>query len=167
MTTTDQTLTRLVIEWAARTPDALAVRAEDGALSYRQLDRMADDYAAALLIRGVRPGDRVLLWSHKSTRLVALMQGCLRRGAVYVPVSPANPPGRLTRIHDSARPTLVVADDGCAGRVEPGGWPNCPVATLDTLHAEGEGAAAPPRHQAAPDDLAYILYTSGSTGEPK
>lgn len=162
-----KTLPELVTRSAIRTPDALAVHGPDGALSYRQLDRLADEYAAALLVRGVRAGDRVLLWSRKSAQMVALMQGCLRRGAAYVPVSPANPPGRLARIHDSARPALVVADEELAGRIDPAGWPGCPVTTLATLAAEGEGTPPPPSHRAAGGDLAYVLYTSGSTGEPK
>jgi acyl-coenzyme A synthetase/AMP-(fatty) acid ligase len=162
-----QTLPELVIHSAGRDPAGPAVHGPDGALSYGQLSEQAGAYAAALRARGVREGDRVVLWSHKNTQVVALMQGCLRLGAVYVPVSAANPPSRLARIVTSAGPALVVADADSAARVQPGEWSLCPIATIDELRDDGSGVPVPPLHPARPGDLAYILYTSGSTGEPK
>ncbi|HWR48515.1 MAG TPA: amino acid adenylation domain-containing protein [Pseudonocardiaceae bacterium] len=161
------TLHQLATDSAARQPDALAVHGPDGELSYRELDRLAGTYAAGLAARGVRPGDRILIWSRKSTQVVALMQGCLRIGAVYVPVSSANPPHRLVRIHDSATPVLVVADEDGAARVDPDDWSDHPLTTLTALREEGVEAAIPVSHRAELDEPAYILYTSGSTGDPK
>lgn len=166
-------LHHLAADSAARQPDALAVHGPDGQLSYRELDRLAGTYAAGLAARGVRPGDRVLIWSHKSTQVVALMQGCLRIGAVYVPVSPANPPSRVARIHDNATPALVVADQDGFARVDQDGWPSRAVptgravTTLTTLRDQGAEADIPVPYRADLDEVAYILYTSGSTGEPK
>jgi len=161
------TLHQLATDSAARQPDALAVHGPDGALTYRELDQMAGTYAAGLVARGVGPGDRILIWNSKSTQVVALMQGCLRIGAVYVPVSSSNPPSRLARIHDSATPALVVADEDGAARVDSDDWSDRPLTTLTALREDGAEAEIPSPCQAELDEPAYILYTSGSTGDPK
>lgn len=155
----------LVRDSAVRRPEAPAVHDGDRTFSYAELDRLADGYAAALLERGVRPGDRVLLWAEKSAELVALMQGALRIGAVYVPVAPTNPPARLLLIAASCRPALIVTDGLAERDPATGPWAvGQPAAVLTELTGVAD---APPWHRPEPDDPAYILYTSGSTGEPK
>jgi clorobiocin biosynthesis protein CloN4 len=161
-------LHQLVIDSARRAPDAPAVRSAQGVASYRELDELADRYAAALHRRGVRPGDRVVLWTHKTLDAIALMQGALRVGAVYVPVSANNPAARVRRIAAGCSPALVVADADGIRRAGGSGWEaDLPLAAFDTVREEAPASAAPPVHAAEPDDPAYILYTSGSTGEPK
>ncbi|WP_330465403.1 amino acid adenylation domain-containing protein [Streptomyces longwoodensis] len=161
-------LHQLVIDSARRAPDAPAVRSAQGVASYRELDELADRYAAALHRRGVRPGDRVVLWTHKTLDAIALMQGALRVGAVYVPVSANNPAARVRRIAAGCSPALVVADADGIRRAGGSGWEaDLPLAAFDTVREEAPASAAPPVHAGEPDDPAYILYTSGSTGEPK
>jgi clorobiocin biosynthesis protein CloN4 len=150
-------LYQLVVESARRTPEAPAVREPNGrCLTYRDLDRLADRYAAALLDRGVRPGDRVVLWTAKSADAVALMQAALRIGAAYVPVGSSSPVVRVRTIVAECSPALVVTDayplDGCV--------------SVDDLHRGNESRSVA-HHPCAPDDLAYILFTSASTGLPK
>ncbi|MFI1568578.1 amino acid adenylation domain-containing protein [Streptomyces sp. NPDC020490] len=161
-------LHQLVIDSARRAPDSPAVRTSQGVHSYGELDELADRYAAALHRRGVRPGDRVVLWTHKTVDAVALMQGALRVGAVYVPVSANNPAARVQRIAEGCSPALVVADADGVRRAADAGWPDAlPLAAFDDVRDEAPAADAPPVHDNQPDDPAYILYTSGSTGEPK
>jgi amino acid adenylation domain-containing protein len=168
----NRNLQELVIAAARRGPDAPAVADADGTLSYGGLDAAADHYAAALRARGIRPGERIVIWGGKSVDAVALMQGALRAGVVYVPVTAANPPVRVAAIARDCAAALLAVDESTAPRVgrEAGGLgPDAPAPVgLAELRDEGERAsAADPVHQADPDDLAYLLYTSGSTGAPK
>lgn len=156
----------LVVDAAARAPGALAVRDSTESLTYGRLDRLADRYATALRARGVRPGDRVVLWTAKTVHAVALMQGCLRIGAIYVPVSGSNPVARVATIAESCSAALIVTDSGAG--TPPGVRPECGIATLhDEFRRAGSDGSAVAHHRGSPDDPAYILYTSGSTGDPK
>ncbi|MGW6056101.1 amino acid adenylation domain-containing protein [Streptomyces sp. NPDC055189] len=162
-------LHQLLIDSAKTFPNALAVAGLQERATYEELDRLADRYAAALAARGVRPGDRVVIWSHKSVSVIAVMQAALRLGAIYVPVAGSNPPARLSLIVDSAAPALVVADGEGAERASRADWSGR-VASFADLLAEapaGSPSPSPSPYENGPDDPAYILYTSGSTGTPK
>lgn len=147
----------LVRRQARRSPATLAVRGPDGELDYAGLDAEADRVAGALAALGIGPGHRVALWLPKGVRAVAAMQGVLRTGAAYVPVDPAAPDRRAAVIIGDAAPGAVITTEDKAERV-PGG-----IAVLTAW------PQVRPYRQVAtgPDDLAYILYTSGSTGAPK
>ncbi|SDM56579.1 amino acid adenylation domain-containing protein [Allokutzneria albata] len=147
-------LHHLVIGAARRTPDAVAVRAGDAALTYRELDLLANRFARALRAAGVGRGDRVGIWAEKSPRVVAAMQAVLRLGACYVPIDPAGPAARAERILRDCDARLVVSDR--------------PDAPFDIDAASAHESAEPlPDPDVGEHDLAYLLYTSGSTGEPK
>ena len=157
-------LHRLVIESAARHPQRTAVVAPDGELSYRELDERADALAHRLKSLGVSRGDRVVVWSEKSAAVVVAFQAVLRLGAAYVPADGSAPVTRVAVLAEdcAASAVLTTADrlDAVTDAV-PGGLP-----CLD-LGAELPGPAAGVDEAVEPDDLAYILYTSGSTGAPK
>ncbi|MGW2052080.1 amino acid adenylation domain-containing protein [Streptomyces sp. NPDC001858] len=153
-------LPALVRDAARRTPRAPAVRDGDTTATYGELDELADRYARALAASGVGRGDRVVLWTSKSVDTVAAMQATLRLGAVYVPVTPSNPASRVRRIAHGCTAAVVLTEEPLDG--DPRSM------TLAHLRAIPDRPGAPvPDIAAAPDDCAFILYTSGSTGEPK
>lgn len=152
----------LVPAAARRHPSAPAVADPTAELTYAELDAGADAVAAALYARGVRRGDRVVLWAEKTADLVVVMQAVLRIGAVYVPVASSNPAERVSRIVDDCAPALLVADRPIASRVAA-----VTPSELRGFRREPAPSPAPPAVPVAPDDPVYILYTSGSTGTPK
>ncbi|MEU0793259.1 AMP-binding protein [Amycolatopsis sp. NPDC005961] len=156
---TVELLHQLVLAARERTPDAPAVHDGETTLTYRELDELAGRQAAGLHAAGVRRGDRVLIWAEKSVEVVALMQASLRLGAVYVPVAPSNPVSRVRLIAESCTPALVVTDTVADWGAHP--------PPLSSFAALSDVDGRVPLEHVGPDEPAYILYTSGSTGAPK
>jgi long-chain acyl-CoA synthetase len=157
--------------------------------TFEQLWRRVDELASALSAQGIGPGDRVLLFGGNSPHWAAAFFAILARGAVVVPLNPRSPPEQLQRIVASSEPKLLL----CSSRTP---WPGGPIAMLEIESAVGTGESSPPassivdltavasdslspltrkgarsigrsRVSTAPDRLAQIVYTSGTTGEPK
>jgi amino acid adenylation domain-containing protein len=176
----------LLRESAARHPDRPAVVDGERSLTYAELDARSNQLAHLLREHGVGHGDRVGLYLDKSLESVVGIYGILKLGGTYVPLDPAAPPARLATIAANADlrclitgaekaehwPQLVaegapletlIAPAAAAGEVEaPAG---VRLLAGDALDAQPEAPPADvPRSE---HDLAYILYTSGSTGVPK
>ncbi|WP_416360499.1 amino acid adenylation domain-containing protein, partial [Burkholderia gladioli] len=152
----------------AERPDAPACVFEGEVASYAELDRLAGRIARALHRRGIGAGARIALHYPRSTGFVAAILAAFRLGAAYVPIDPGYPAAYVRRTLDDAMPAAIVTTAALAPSFEAVG---APVLRLD-VEADlesGEFDAQPPFEAAAtrPDDLAYIAYTSGSTGQPK
>lgn len=168
----------LVLHSAQVTPDAIAVDGFDGCLSYGELDRLANRFAHALKRLGVQPGDRVGIWLEKSGCGVAAMQGILRLNAIYVPLDPQSPLARVKAIVQDCQIGVLVTSEERAQKMQ---------ACFEAMHQldlicvnaftsqSGVGwreliacsTEAPVYPASDENDMAYILYTSGSTGVPK
>ena len=163
----DKTIHELFEEQAAATPDAVAVLFEDQELRYAQLNERANRLAHHLIRRGAAPGNLIGLCMERSPEVVVGLLGILKAGGAYVPLDPAYPDERLAfMLRDTAAP-LVLAHRPTAGRLAPFVRQTrilCLDADAAAVTAE---PAADPDVGATADDLAYVMYTSGSTGAPK
>jgi D-alanine--poly(phosphoribitol) ligase subunit 1 len=147
---------------AARRPDTVAVVHRDRTLSYRELDRRANALAARLRESGVSLGDAVGVCVARSPELIVTLVAVLKCGAAYVPFDAAWPAGRLRGILRDAGCDVVVTD-----RPELMGT-NLPDRLVLTVRpGDPASADALPPVDVGPDDIAYVNFTSGSTGQPK
>ncbi|HEX5726509.1 MAG TPA: condensation domain-containing protein, partial [Longimicrobiaceae bacterium] len=148
---------------AARTPDATALVHEGERLTYAQLDARANRLAHRLATVGVERGAAVGVCLEWRPELVVALLATLKTGAVYVPLDPSLPPGRLVYIAEDAGVCAVVTRAGLADRVPSGVAVRVDVDADEVSTAPAEAL----RCRACPADLAYVIYTSGSTGQPK
>src|SRR5215469_9436303 len=178
------TLHQLLIESAARHPNAEAVRLRNEAITYRELETRSNQLAHALNKSGVLSGDRIGIYLHKSPAAIASIFGILKTGACYVPVD-ANAPGpRLLEIARQCEFRALITSCTLSEKLRSTStqkWPMSAVFFVDDL-ADLAGLApagfsfadvlpsqsvTPPSVKVISHDLAYILFTSGSTGTPK
>ncbi|WP_030038852.1 non-ribosomal peptide synthetase, partial [Streptomyces resistomycificus] len=153
------TIHTLVQAQAARTPHALAVTAQGASLTYRELDERAGRLARELARRGVGPESVVAVSLPRSADLVVALLAVLKAGGAYLPVDPKYPSHRLEAIFAEARPRLVLTDSATVAVLPGHDAPDVFLDTLD-LPADDTGRHLP----APPQQLAYVMYTSGSTG---
>ena len=149
-----------------RSPEAIAICDGVRRLTYAELDRRANALAQRLVALGVgaRPEPMVALRLERSVELVVAILGILKAGAAYVPIDPRYPTPRARHMLDETRAAaLIVTDRAAPGLIELTG-PDCPLIALDERY-EGEGRC--PARASGADDLAYVCFTSGTTGAPK
>lgn len=141
-------------------PDAPAVWSRAGNLSYGQLREQVLAVAAALRVAGIRPGDVVAVMGPKNFEQIVALLAISTVGAVYVPVGVDHPTGRASRMLANARVrmALVCGDDPPT---------TLPGLTVTEALRVGRRETGFRRPVVDPTDRAYILFTSGSTGEPK
>ena len=176
-------LTDLLERSASRFPDRIAVSVPGGGqVTYRELSALSDRLRDRLAALGVSRGDRVSFRLHKSIDSVVSLFGIMKAGAAYVPVDAESPAARGAYIMNDCAVKAVITEAGLAPALSAelqalGASPHVlavdpasdglPIARLlDELDAS---SPAPPvaTSDVGHDDIAYILYTSGSTGQPK
>ena len=180
-------LQHLLTESAARLPDKEAVRFQDLGLTYAQLDSLTNQIAQVLKAAGVQRGERIGIYVHKSLASVAGVFGIMKAGGVYVPLDPNSPPSRLAYITRNCNIKVLLTSSEKIGTLPEFFVEGTPIETVILTDNQNRGPVTLPEQirlvawnevQAHPDeavparesietDLAYILYTSGSTGAPK
>ena len=148
-------------------PDALAVLFEQEHLSYAQLNRRANRLAHYLRALGVGPETRVGIYMEPSVETLVALFAILKAGGTYVPVDLAYPQERVAFLLQDAGITILVTQQRQSEKLAGMGL-NLQIVALDSTSAAFHTqSAANPDWRISPDNLAYILYTSGSTGLPK
>lgn len=170
---------------AERSPDSVAVVLRDQTLTYGELDQLSNRLARLLKSTGCQRGDRVAFAIPKSPTALVAVIGILKADCIHIPIDTASPSARVAKILQSSDPRCILAVGATAkllnelmaqlpDRQLPGvGW-------MDNLLADGGGvtsifhridlescSSSPVACQNGSDDIAHILYTSGSTGDPK
>lgn len=145
---------------AGRTPDAAALRTQDTTLSYAELDRRSDLFAAQLKVAGVLPGMTVAMLLPRSVDAIITMLGTLKAGAAFVPFDPDYPQAALAAMAGDCNPAVMVAN------TVPTFWRG-PTLLPATLPKTSTPTGIEATSEVRPDSLASVMYTSGSTGQPK
>ncbi|MEO1592476.1 MAG: amino acid adenylation domain-containing protein, partial [Cyanobacteria bacterium J06632_22] len=190
-TVTQNSIHQLFEGWAERTPEAIALvkseakgeawgdangKAENDAenkieITYQALNQRANQLAHYLRQRGVTPGTRVGIWAERSPQIIVAILAILKAGGTYVPLEPRYPKARLDWIVRDTQMTLLLAGLETSGTDSVRGTVGDAIEEIVELDAIAPLLQQYPTtnllSETEPDHLAYILYTSGSTGQPK
>ena len=156
---------RVFEQQTALTPDAVALIAGEHQLTYAELNEKANQLAHYLIRSGIQPGTRVALCADRSAEIIVSLLAILKTGAAYVPIDPSYPAHRLTYLMQDSAAKMLLTRSTIASKLPPldthillldHEWPT--IALEETANLSHEGHA---------EDLAYVMYTSGSTGNPK
>ncbi len=156
---------QLIEAQVERTPDAIALKFENETLTYRELDRRANQLARYLQKRGVAPETLVGICVERSIEMVVGLLGILKAGGAYVPLDPAYPQGRLAFMLEDSNVRVLLTQARWVERL--------PQHAAQTLCLDSDWQAIAqesddhPISAVTPENLAYMIYTSGSTGKPK
>ncbi|GGG69762.1 non-ribosomal peptide synthetase [Paenibacillus radicis (ex Gao et al. 2016)] len=147
---------------AAQTPQAVAVMAEDGELTYAELNQRSNRMAQAIRKQGVKREERVAVVMDRSLKMMIAIFGVLKAGGAYVPVAPGLPTERIRYMLDNSGAKLVLTK----GKGPEGLETLVPCIDVhEALSQEQDDSPVEKLHDSR--SLAYVLYTSGSTGLPK
>jgi amino acid adenylation domain-containing protein len=150
---------------ADRTPQATAVVFEGARLTYRELDRRANQLAHHLRRFGVGPDVPVAVCLDRSIEMVIALLGILKAGGAYLPLDPSYPKGRLQFMVADAGAAVLITEERLADRLY---LSTRHVVRIDRAWAAiGRESESPPHVPLSEQNLVHVIYTSGSTGKPK
>jgi len=159
------------LQQAKRSPDAIAVIAQEATCSYRQLEAISRGIASSLIREGAKPSDRVVIVSSRCAGLVYAMLGASRAGLMFTVADVAYPPARIGQIIRALEPSFVLVCGEATVELERERLASnprvvqIPERPADVLQAFACDQTSLP--EVDPADPAYVTFTSGSTGEPK
>ncbi|MGM0713544.1 amino acid adenylation domain-containing protein [Brevibacillus parabrevis] len=160
---TEQTLQAIFEQRVELYADKLAVSCADQSLTYRELNQKANQLARVLVDKGVGPGVTAGVMLERSVDMMVSLLAILKAGGAYLPISPDYPPDRVTFLLEDSQAKVVLVD-----RDVQDSSPHVKSLYVNVkqpaFYAHDDSNLAP---RSTPADLAYIMYTSGSTGQPK
>lgn len=155
-------------EQVDRAPEAVAVVYGNRRLTYAELNRRANQLAHALVVRGVRPDDRVGLCVERSTDLVVGLLGILKAGGAYVPLDAGYPAERLRYMLRDSAPAVLVTQERLKNILPTNDMAVIALdAAMDEIDTAPDSNLYPAQLGLRSCHLASVIYTSGSTGMPK
>jgi amino acid adenylation domain-containing protein len=160
-----QCIDRLFEQQVTLAGDAVALVFQAQQLTYRELNDRANRLANYLLAIGVKSGDLIGIALDRSIETIVGILGILKAGGAYLPLDLSYPPARLAFMLENAHVSVLVTKKAVRDRL-----PSHPARTIDLDTDWDEIAQASPNNpqrSGQADDLAYVMYTSGSTGQPK
>lgn len=162
----ERTVSELFAETVLRFPDHVAVITTQESLTYRELDRRSSQLARRLIREGASVDGTVALCLGRSASLIVALVAIAKAGSAYLPLEPTYPAARIQFLLGDGAPRVLLTDREHASIVASYGGPTL---LLDEVASslETEDPAAPDVPGLGPESLAYVLYTSGSTGQPK
>jgi amino acid adenylation domain-containing protein/FkbM family methyltransferase len=179
----DKYIQELFEEQVEKLPDAIAVVCEDEQLTYRELNRRANQLAHYLIKQGVGPETLVGICAERSLEMIIGLLGILKAGGAYLPLDPEYPKDRLAfMLEDTCAPVLLTQKKLAGGLSDEDGLgrslrtiqnPKSKIGNRVVVCVDGDWeeiskeSEENPGSKAAADNLAYVIYTSGSTGKPK
>ena len=163
-----KTLLTYLDEYRGRGDEIAFVQSQGWRLARWSSLRVAETasvWARKLAACHVAKGDRVLLWGEDSAEWVAAFYGCLLRGAVVVPLDVQSAPGFVEKVQQEVKPKLLLLSRKFQPQPSPSGVPRLLLEGVDEMRLDSSGVV--PRETIHPDDLVEIVFTSGTTAEPR
>jgi amino acid adenylation domain-containing protein len=153
---------------AAQNPDAVALIFESEQLSFRHLNERANQFAHYLIANGVKRESRVAICIERSVELIVVLISILKAGAAYVPLAPEYPVGRLRYMLENSSASFLIADRVRGREILN---ENSDIRLLEAQQDERDiysiSNLIDSGYECVPENLAYVIHTSGSTGNPK
>ena len=145
--------------WAEKEPERIALIATDNTLTYGEFNKEANRIANALIKKGIKKGDAVVVLLPRNSHTICCIFGIMKAGGAFIPCDPEYPTERIQLIAEDSGAPYVVTTQPLVGNYGKRG------VLIDDLIAETDDTQ--PDVEVLPTDLAYYIYTSGSTGKPK
>jgi amino acid adenylation domain-containing protein/non-ribosomal peptide synthase protein (TIGR01720 family) len=162
----EQAVHELFEAQCAGTPDKIAIEYEGKAITYKELDRHANSLAALLREKGLQPEGIVGIFLERSPELIISILGALKAGGCYMPIDPDLPNERISHLLADSQCKLLITGNALLPRLQQLETFTGQLMDLNALNlASLPGTRV--ENSNSPGDLAYVLYTSGTTGKPK
>jgi amino acid adenylation domain-containing protein len=160
-----QSIPQLFTEQVERDGDAIALVFEDRQITYRELDRQANRLANYLLGLGIRSGQLIGIAIERSIETIVSILAILKAGYAYLPLDLSYPSERLSFMLENSQVSILLTKQAAIAKLPPH---QVQTICIDTDWDKiSQAESSNPQLPVQPDDLAYVMYTSGSTGQPK
>ncbi|MBN3526500.1 non-ribosomal peptide synthetase [Paenibacillus apiarius] len=161
-----QPVHELIAEQVRKTPNQTAVVYQDKKVTYQELDHVAEKISERLIQWGVKRGEIVALSLSPSIGMIAAILGVCKSGAAFLPIDMNYPDQRIEYLLKDSGASIFICQKEMSDRIDFGGIV-MDILDIQPVSMEGMKAGSGERIRNHPDNLAYVVYTSGSTGQPK